>query len=55
MPFEIPFDRKASRIYAISPDYEGQIDLAFSQTEDNLVKAVLPKEGLKAYTMIVIE
>ena len=55
MPFEIPFDRKASRIYAISPDYDGQIDLAFTQTEDNLVKAVLPKEGLKAYTMIVIE
>ena len=55
MPFEIPFDRKASRIYAISPDYDGQIDLAFSQSEDNLVKAVLPKEGLKAYTMIVIE
>jgi len=40
-------------VYAVSPDWQGR-RLLNVQMQDNAVRIVLPKELLKAYTIVVI-
>ena len=45
---------KVSKIYAVSPDYPGRRELKFTH-KDNICSFTLPKELLKAYTLIFID
>jgi hypothetical protein len=53
MTISFPRER-VSKVYAVSPDYDGRRELAFEH-KDKRVTIKLPKALLKAYTLIFVE
>ena len=43
------------KVYAVSPDFKGRKELKSQTLADGSVKAVLPKELLKIYTIVILE
>ena len=43
------------KVYAVSPDFQGRKELKSQTLADGSVKAVLPKELLKIYTIVILE
>ena len=42
------------QVYAVSPDYEGRIPLAYKM-DGGKVTVTLPKTALKTYTLVYVE
>lgn len=42
------------RVYAVSPDYDDEIDLVFTKNPDGTFSAILPKQFMQVYTLVKI-
>lgn len=52
--FSLPL-KKLNKAWAVSPDFSGQQNLKFRKLTDNIYEITLPKELLKAYTLVYME